>query len=148
LAALKKKRGKSMHRSNRLAITALALASLPAASTLAHHSYTMFDMEKSVTLEGTVKEVQWTNPHIWVQLVVKDPATGKEVEWSCEGNSPNMLVRAGWNRHALNTGDRAIVVVHPVKGTGNPYSGSLASVTVNSQRIFGGQNPATTQENK
>ena len=130
------------------AVAVMALACVPAWPALAHHSYTMFDMDKNLTLEGTVKEVQWTNPHIWVQLLVKDPDTGKEVEWSIEGNSPNMLARAGWTRHALNAGDKAVVVLHPVKEGGKGHSGSLAAVTVNGKKILGGQNPAQTEEAK
>jgi hypothetical protein len=116
------------------------IALLAALPVLAHHSYAMFDMDKSITLEGTVKEVQWTNPHIWVQLVVRD-ADGGETEWSIEGNSPNMLVRAGWTRHALNPGDRAIAVIHPVRNGEKRSSGSLASLVANGQKIFGGQSP-------
>ena len=127
---------------------AVVLALVPAGAALAHHSYTMFDMDKTVTLDGTVKEVQWTNPHIWVQLMVKDPATGKDVEWSIEGNSPNMLSRAGWTRHALNPGDKAVIVVHPVKSGGKGYSGSLAEVTLNGKRILGGPAPAAAGDSK
>lgn len=132
----------------RLMMAAVALPCLATLPAFAHHSYTMFDMDKSVTLEGTVKEVQWTNPHIWLQLLVKDAATGKEVEWSIEGASPNMLSRAGWTRHSLNSGDRAVVVLHPVKEGGKGYSGSLAAVTVNGKKILGGQNPAQAEEAK
>jgi hypothetical protein len=131
-----------MQVSLRLVATTLAvLATVPVG---AHHSYAMFDMDKSVTLDGTVKDVQWTNPHIWVQLVVKD-ASGKEAEWSIEGNSPNMLVRAGWTRHALNVGDHAVAVVHPLKNGDKGNSGSLASMVANGQKIFGGQNPAPAE---
>ncbi len=130
------------------AAAALALACVLAWPVLAHHSYTMFDMDKDATLEGTVKEVQWTNPHIWVQLLVRDAATGKEVEWSIEGNSPNMLARAGWTRHALSAGDKVVMVVHPVKSGGKGNSGSLAAATVNGKKIFGGQNPAPAEEAK
>ena len=129
-----------MHESMRPILAAVGLT-LPAL-TGAHHSYTMFDMDKSVTLAGTVKEVQWTNPHIWLQLMVKDPDSGKEVEWSIEGASPNMLARAGWTRHALNPGDKATVVLHPVKSGGKGYSGSLAELTVGGKRLLGGQNAA------
>jgi hypothetical protein len=107
-----------------------------AAPALAHHSYTMFDMDKVITLEGRIKEVQWTNPHIWIQLLVKDAATGKEVEWSIEGASPNMLTRAGWTRKAVVAGDMAVVVIHPVRNSGNS-SGSLATLSVNGRRIYG-----------
>jgi hypothetical protein len=64
----------------------------------------VFDREKSVTLEGTVKEFQRTNPHCWVQLMVRDPVTGKEVEWSLEGIGPNGLSRWGWTRTSLKDG--------------------------------------------
>jgi hypothetical protein len=130
-----------------LAVAAVLLMSLTVQRSLAHHSYTMFDMDKNVTLEGTVKELQWTNPHIWLQLVVKD-ATGQDVEWSIEGASPNMLVRAGWTRHSLKAGDRATVVVHPVKTGGKGNSGSLASVTIDGKRILGGQAAAQAEEAK
>jgi hypothetical protein len=137
-----------MHISKRLAIAAAALASFPAPPVFAHHSYTMFDMDKSVALEGTVKDVQWTNPHIWIQLVVKDAATGKETEWSIEGPSPNMLVRAGWTRNQLKTGDKALVAFHPLKTAASVKGGSLASVTVNGQQIFGGRAATQTEEAK
>jgi hypothetical protein len=118
-------------------IAALALAILPPLA-FTHHSYTMFDMTKDVTLEGTVKEFQWTNPHIWIQLLVKD-ASGKEVEWAIEGASPNMLTRAGWTRKTLKPGDKAQMVVHPVRAGDHPHTGSLASAIVNGKPVLRGQ---------
>jgi len=97
-----------------------------------HHSFAMFDSQKTISLEGTIKEFQWTNPHTWIQLLVRD-ASGKEVEWSIEGGSVNGLARAGWKRTLLKAGDKAIVVIHPLKD-GNP-GGSLVTVTVNGQVI-------------
>src|SRR6478736_7045110 len=76
-----------------LALAGVAVVSLASAPAFAHHSFAMFDNQKNVTLEGTVKEFQWTNPHSWIQLVVKD-ASGKEDEWSIEGGSPNGLSRS------------------------------------------------------
>jgi hypothetical protein len=137
-----------MHRSKLSALAVLMLASIPARPVLAHHSYAMFDMQKDITLEGTVKEFLWTNPHVWIQLTVMDAANGKEVEWSIEGNSPNMLTRAGWNRHALKIGDKATVVIHPVRVGGNSNSGSLSMLTVNGQRLLGGQAAAAGAETK
>ena len=99
---------------------------------VAHHSFAMFDSQKTITLEGTIKEFQWTNPHTWIQLLVRD-ASGKEVEWSIEGGSVNGLARAGWKRTLLKAGDKATVVIHPLKD-GNP-GGSLVTVTVNGQVI-------------
>jgi hypothetical protein len=113
-----------------LAATVVLALSMSAA--LAHHSFAMFDSQKTITLEGTIKEFQWTNPHTWIQLLVRD-ASGKEVEWSIEGGSVNGLARAGWKRTLLKAGDKATVVIHPLKD-GNP-GGSLVTVTVNGQVI-------------
>jgi hypothetical protein len=111
--------------------TCVVLA-LSMSAAFAHHSFAMFDSQKTITLEGTIKEFQWTNPHTWIQLLVQD-ASGKEVEWSIEGGSVNGLARAGWKRTLLKAGDKATVVIHPLKD-GNP-GGSLVTVTVNGQVI-------------
>lgn len=79
--------------------------------------------------EGAAKAFQWTNPHTWVE---KDPS-GKEVEWSGEGDSPNGLVHEGWSRQSLKPGDKATIVVHPLKDGTN--GGSLVSAKVNGQLI-------------
>jgi hypothetical protein len=111
---------------------AAAAAAAGASPAVAHHSFALFDAQKSMTLEGQVKEFQWTNPHTWIQLIVVD-AAGKEVEWSIEGSSAATMARQGWSRSALKPGDRAIVVIHPLKdGT---RGGSLVSATVNGQVI-------------
>jgi Family of unknown function (DUF6152) len=111
----------------RAAALAAALSSA-AAPALAHHAFATFDAGKSVTLDGAVKEFQWTNPHVWIQLVVKD-STGREVEWSIEGASVSVLSRRGWTRRSIKPGDKAVVVVHPSKeGTAD---GQLVSATVN-----------------
>jgi hypothetical protein len=115
------------------AMASFAMAALTAAPAFAHHSFAMFDREKNTTVEGTIKEFQWTNPHCWVQLVVRDPATGKEVEWSLEGNGPNGLSRRGWTRTSLKPGDKAVVVIHPMRdGT---LGGQLVTVTVDGQQM-------------
>ncbi|HEU4625230.1 MAG TPA: DUF6152 family protein [Steroidobacteraceae bacterium] len=111
---------------------ALAIAATTAAPLSAHHSFAMFDNEKEVTLEGTIKEFQWTNPHTWTQVLVKD-ASGNEVEWSIEGGSPNSLSRAGWKRTSMKPGDKAVVVIHPLKN-GQP-GGSLIRITINGQPL-------------
>ena len=117
-----------------LALAGVAMVSLASAPAFAHHSFAMFDNQKNVTLEGTVKEFQWTNPHSWIQLVVKD-ASGKEVEYSIEGGSPNGLSRSGWKRTSLKPGDKAVAIIHPLKDGTN--GGSLVTVTVNGQQIGG-----------
>lgn len=111
---------------------ALCLAATFVVPALAHHSFAMFDNQKDLTLEGTVREFQWTNPHSWIQVMVKDES-GKEVEWSIEGGSPNSLSRNGWKRDSLKPGDKVVVVTHPLKD-GSP-GGSLVSVSVNGERV-------------
>ena len=80
----------------------------------AHHSFAMFDREKQVTLKGTVKEFQWTNPHVFIQVMVPG-AGGKEEEWSVEGGSPNMLFRSGWEPTVFKPGDKVTLVINPLK---------------------------------
>lgn len=83
-------------------------------SAVAHHSFAMFDREKQVTLEGTVREFQWTNPHVFVQLLVKNDK-GIDEEWSIEGASPNMLFRRGWTAQSFKPGDRVTVIMNPLR---------------------------------
>lgn len=99
-----------------------------AASAQAHHSFAMFDNEKEQTIEGVVKEFQWTNPHIWVQVNVTG-ADGKVTEYSIEGGSPNGLRRQGWSRDAMKAGDKVVIRMHPMKD-GTP-GGSFMSAVVN-----------------
>jgi hypothetical protein len=73
----------------------------------------MFDDEKVVELNGTIKEVQWTNPHIWIQVVVD--SNGQKTEWSIEGGSPNSLSRNGWRATTFKAGDPVTMRVNPMK---------------------------------
>ena len=95
-----------------LGIAALGalVASMPAA---AHHSFAMFDQKKIMTLEGTVREFQWTNPHAFIELEV--PNGGTTTRWSIELNSPNNLKRQGWNRTALKAGDKVTLRMNPLR---------------------------------
>ena len=87
-------------------VIAAALVSACATGLLgAHHSFATFDQTQEKTLEGTVKEFQWTNPHSWVQLLVTD-ADGKAVEWSLETASISNLFKNGWRAQSLKPGCR------------------------------------------
>ena len=71
----------------------------------AHHAFdTEFDAKKPVTLRGIVTKVEWTNPHVWFWVNVKDEATGKLVNWGCEMGSPNALQRSGWTIATMKEG--------------------------------------------
>lgn len=104
----------------------LTLAALPTA-VLAHHSYAMFDMSQTVTLQGTIRDFQWTNPHSWIWIDVPD-AKGAAAQWGIEGMSPNYLARRGWSKHTLKPGDKVSMLIHPLKGA--QHGGSFMSVTL------------------
>lgn len=91
----------------------------------AHHSLAMFDQTKTVTLRGTVKQFQWTNPHCFIQVLV--PSPDGPVEWSIEMHSPGASYREGWRPGSLKAGDKVTVVINPVRdGT---HGGRLVSAT-------------------
>ena len=81
---------------------------------LAHHSAAMFDDGKVLELKGTVRELQWKSPHIWIQVVVEDEH-GAKMEWSLEGGSPNTLSRNGWRSTTFKPGDVVTVRLNPMR---------------------------------
>ena len=101
----------SMKRMAAMLATAVSLAAAWSAS--AHHSAAMFDETKVVELSGTVKALQWTNPHIWLQVVVEQD--GRATEGSLEGGSPNSLSRKGWRSTTFKSGDVVTVRLRPMK---------------------------------
>jgi Family of unknown function (DUF6152) len=119
-----------------VAIVAAALLAPASGTVLAHHSFAMFDQGKEAKLVGVIKEVQWTNPHIWVQVLVPD-ASGKGVEWSIEGGSPNGLAHQGWKRTSLKAGDHVEIVIHPLKN--GEKGGSIMRVSVDGKSVGGGR---------
>jgi hypothetical protein len=80
----------------------------------AHHSSVMFDDKKTIELSGTVKEFQWKNPHVWIQVMVK-VADGTTKEWSVEGGGPNSLSRDGWRPTTFRPGEAVTLKVHPMR---------------------------------
>ena len=97
-----------------------ALALVAAMPALAHHSFAMFDQTKVMTLDGTVHEFQWTNPHSFIELDVT--TGGRTQRWSIELNSPNNLTRQGWRRTSLKAGERVSVRIAPLR---NGHPGGL-----------------------
>lgn len=96
----------------RLAV--LLSTALGCSDALAHHSFAMFDVSRSVTISGTVKTFEWTNPHSWLWLQV--PADdGSTALWAIETGSPSMLERRGFERTVFKPGDQVTVQLHPLK---------------------------------
>src|SRR5262245_31272540 len=96
---------------------ALVVTSLIAAATIpasAHHSFAAFDVTKQTTVDGTVKKVDWTNPHTWFWIDVPNDKGGTDT-WGIEGMSPNFLERRGFTRNTLKTGDKLAVTIRPMK---------------------------------
>ena len=116
-------------------LTALSIAACaPAGLALAHHSFAMFDQSRQVSIVGTVKEFQWTNPHAFIEVI--DSAG---VLWSVELNSPNNLIRQGWKRNALKTGDKVTVVINPLRDGRN--GGLFNAVTLPDGTVLGNPKP-------
>ena len=112
-----------------LLIATLLVTLVPTA--MAHHSFAMFDQSRRVTLRGTLKELQWTNPHAFLHVVVTS-ASG-DIEWHVELNSPNNLRRQGWDPKRIHPGEPITVEINPLRdGTrgGLFVSATLADGTV------------------
>jgi len=100
----------------KLARVAIGLAVLAGmvVPALAHHSFAMFDRDKEVTLVGTVREFQWTNPHAFIEMDVPG-SKGDAEKWSIELNSPNNLTRQGWKSGMLKPGDKISLTMNPLR---------------------------------
>ena len=114
------------------ALIAIGASVMPA---MAHHSFAMFDATKTITLQGTVKEFEWTNPHSWMHIVVAD-ASGQPVDWSFEMGSPGQLgSRFGMKPDSVRPGDKITIRAHPMKDGTN--GGQYLSATLADGRTYG-----------
>lgn len=111
------------------------LLSLPLGA-WAHHSPSMFDGSKELTLSGTVREFQWSNPHSYIQLIV-EPADGPEQEWSLEMGAHVYLYNLGWRPSTVKAGDTLTVKIMPLRN-GAP-GGLLIEATTADGKALGGR---------
>src|SRR5438094_8186687 len=98
-----------------LAASVIAAAAGPAA---AHHSFAAFDVGQQKTITGTVKQVDWTNPHIWLWIDVPNDKGGADT-YGFEGMSPNFLARRGWTKSSMKPGDKISIVYRPMRDGSN-----------------------------
>lgn len=102
-------------------------AALLAGPAFAHHSFAMFDSTKNVTLEGTVKGFDWTNPHMWLYVMVPQP-NGQAMEYPLEMMAVQGAVKLGWKPDSVKAGDKVTFEFHPLRD-GHP-GGQLISVVL------------------
>src|SRR5271168_557115 len=119
-----------------LAGIAVAMSAIPA---FAHHSFAMFDAEKKLTLDGTVREFQWTNPHSWSLMTVYN-AQGQPEQWAIEMGGPGGLARQGWVPKTLRPGMKVKTIIHPLRDGTN--GGQFMAVTLPDGTLMGNPNAA------
>jgi hypothetical protein len=112
-------------------------------SLVAHHSFAAeYDSNKPITLKGSVLKVEWTNPHAWIYVDVKDES-GKVTGWACELGSPNLLMRAGWTHQSLKFGDEVTVEASLAKD-GSKMANARVVTMSNGRRMFAGSSGGDT----
>ena len=119
-----------MKRLIRIAGSLVVACGLGASSVAAHHSTTMFDHSKTMTLKGTVVELRWTNPHVSLSINGTSKDGEEPTLWLMEMTSPGNLTRAGgWTRNAVKPGDRVEVQMSPLRDS-SKHGGALKKLTV------------------
>ena len=114
------------------------LAGIPTVA--AHHSTSMFDYSRSLTVEGIVKELRWVNPHVSLEIFGITEPNGEPTDWLLETTSPSVLVRLGWSRTALKPGDHVRAQINPSRDP-EQHGGTLSTVTsLETGKTFGTNN--------
>jgi hypothetical protein len=114
----------------------LAAAAMPAA---AHHSFAAeYDSSQTIKLTGAVTKIEWTNPHVYFYIDVRDPDTGRVANWAMEMGAPAVIARNGWRRSSMKIGD--LVIVEGFRAKSGETHGNARSVTLAStgQRLGAG----------
>jgi hypothetical protein len=113
---------------------AMFLSAVPA---MAHHSFAAeYDSHNLITLNGTISKVEWTNPHTYVYVDVKD-ASGNMTTWALEGYPPNTLKRTGFARAALKEGDTITISAYKSKDGSNTGAGREITFQDGSKKFLG-----------
>jgi hypothetical protein len=122
-------------------ITAATALLLAAVQLSAHHAFAAeFDINKPVTLQGVVTEMEWINPHAWIHIDVKG-ADGRITSWMVEGGSPNILLRRGFTKKSLEKGTEVIVEGYQAKNGENSANGANITFKDGKRLFLGGSSP-------
>ena len=109
---------------------AVAIASLAALPSSAHHSTAAFDNARVVKIEGTITQFRWINPHASIKIDAKSEGDDPDGVWTVEMTAPNVLINEGWTRTALKVGDQVTMYVNPLRTQVELNDGSTGSLYV------------------
>jgi hypothetical protein len=119
----------------RLAVLLIVLGALSlSAPIFAHHSWGAYDLTKWITLNGTVHRFNWSNPHISIEVNVKDDR-GNLQKWMTGGPSPSRMNRGGWDRDTVKPGDPITIIGNPAKD-GSPMMRLGKVILANGQELI------------
>jgi Family of unknown function (DUF6152) len=118
----------------RALIVSLAGLSIVSGPALAHHSNVAFEVTKVVTVKGAVKDLKWSNPHVWLYVTVTG-SDGTPQDWAFEGRAPGILSRAGWSRNVFKPGEVVTIDMSPARD--GSKTGMIGRVTKADGTILG-----------
>src|SRR5579864_4272509 len=114
----------------------------------AHHAYTAeFDTTKPIKLTGVVSKLEWSNPHIWIYLDVKDDK-GNVTNWGFSASPPGMLARRGITKNSLKQGDVLTISGHRAKDASNNASGNIVTFADGRETLIGQDQAVNPTEKK
>jgi len=132
----------------RTRVLAIAAGLLLAHAALAHHAYSAeFDTTKPIKLTGSVSKLEWSNPHIWIYLDVKDDK-GNVTNWGFSASPPGMLARRGITKNSLKQGDVLTISGHRAKDGYNNASGNVVTFADGRETLIGQDQAVNPTEKK